>query len=67
MKTVYTILFFLDTLALVLLTYLFLKLSDQRTGEFTAMALFGGIIVCILLMVFITIRFIKLPGSNRHY
>ncbi len=67
MKTLYTILFFLDTLALTLFTYFFLKLSDTGIGKLTFMALLGAIIVCIILLVYIIVRFIKFPQSKKQH
>lgn len=67
MKTLYTILFFLDTLALVLFAYFLLKLSDTGTSELGFLAVLCGIIICIVLLVFIMMRFIKVPGSKMRH
>ena len=67
MKTLYTILFFLDTLALVQFTYFFLKLYDAGKDQLLFMALLCAIIICIVFLVYIMMKFLKLPGSGRKH
>lgn len=64
MKALYTILFFLDTLALVLLAYFFFKLSDKGISEVASAGFICAIIICTILLMYIMVRFIKLPGSK---
>ena len=66
MKLLYTILFLLDTLALVLLMYLFLELSDTGTGEIALMGLLCLIVICIVFLVHVLLRFVHLPGKEGH-
>jgi hypothetical protein len=65
MKLLYTILFFLDTLALVLFSYYFLKMLDRGFDELSVLSLLFGIVACIILLVFIMLQFVKPPGSGR--
>ncbi len=65
MKIVYTILFFIDTLLLIALAFLFLKLSDAGMSAATLVSVIAGIIVSILLLVYFLYRYIKLP-TIRH-
>jgi hypothetical protein len=65
MKVLYTILFFLDTLALVLFTYFFLKVVDKGFDEISMLALLCGIVACIILLVFIMLHFVKPPAPKR--
>jgi hypothetical protein len=65
MKIVYTILFFIDTLLLIALAFLFLKLSDTGMSVATLVSVIAGIIVSILLLVYLLYRYIKLP-TIRH-
>jgi len=64
MKVLYTILFFLDTLALVLFSYFFLKLVDKGFDEIGILSLLCGIVACIIVLVFIMLQFVKPPGSK---
>jgi len=64
MKTLYTILFFLDTLALILIAYLFFKLADKGTSDLGLLALFCGVVVCVISLIYIMVRYFKHPGSK---
>ncbi|ANE49195.1 hypothetical protein SY85_00425 [Flavisolibacter tropicus] len=64
MKLLYTILFFLDTLALILFSYLFLKLSGSGMSEVTFAVLLLAIVICIISLIFILVHYIELPSSN---
>lgn len=61
MKFVYTILFFTDTLALVLLSYLLFKLLDQGGSRSSILLLAAALIVSILLLIYFFNRYLKLP------
>jgi heme/copper-type cytochrome/quinol oxidase subunit 4 len=66
MKAVYTILFLLDTVALILFAYFLLKLSNKEANETTFIALLCAVIACIILLVYIILRFINSPRpANR--
>lgn len=65
MKLFYTILFFADTLLLIALTFLFLKLLDTGMSTFTMASLIGAMVVCILLLVYVLMHYMKLPPSDN--
>jgi hypothetical protein len=65
MKWLYTILFFLDTLTLILLVYFFLKLADNGVNEVTLGAMLFAIVMCIVLLIYILVHYIELPSSKR--
>jgi hypothetical protein len=65
MKPLYTILFFIGTMLLVFLTYIFLQIIDAGAA-FWALTLFiAGIMVCISLLVLILKCYIKQPPHPR--
>ena len=67
MKIVYTILFFTDTFLLVILSFLFLKLSDKGMSGLPLALVITGIIFSILLLVYFLFRYIKLPSSDTNH
>jgi len=61
MKTRFTILFFLDVMALLLLTYFFLKMADtERNGIVVAILPFA-IALCIVFLIYIVVHYLKPP------
>ncbi|MEP7257452.1 MAG: hypothetical protein ABI687_03670 [Flavitalea sp.] len=64
MKILYTILFFADTLALILLSFLFLKLLDTGIEKSVLVLVISAIVFCIILLVYFLLRYIKQPPSN---
>jgi hypothetical protein len=64
MKIIYTILFFADTLILIVLAFLFLKLKDMGMNGATFIALIAAIIFCIALLVYFILHYLKLPPSG---
>jgi len=61
MRTLYTILFFLDTLVLGCLTYLFLHKLDHCGSVGALVLIFSGIVACIIILVVLLIRYLKQP------
>ena len=53
MRILYTILFFADTLLLVLLTYIFLQNIDTGCKAWVQVMIFAGMAATILLMIFL--------------
>lgn len=68
MKIVYTILFFIDTLALILLCYFLLKLMDHGVDshKLTFSLLTSGILTSIALLVFFLNRYTKTKSAEGH-
>jgi hypothetical protein len=65
MKTLYTILFFIDVIFLVLLTSGLFKQIDEKAGTGTILLIICGMVVCIVLLVFILLRYIREPLSRN--
>ena len=59
MKILYTILFFADTLILILLAFLFLHVLDQGVARHLPgfVLLLAGMLICIILLVFFLHRY----------
>lgn len=66
MKIVYTILFFADTLLLIVLSFLFLKMIDNSVHGWPITLLASAIIGSILLLIFFLLHYLKLPSSDKH-
>lgn len=64
MKFLYTILFFIDTLVLVLLSYFLFKVLDQGGSRGSALLLAAALVVSILLLVYVFNRYLKLPSHK---
>ncbi|RYG06093.1 MAG: hypothetical protein EOO02_01730 [Chitinophagaceae bacterium] len=64
MKVVFTILFFADTIALVVLTYLLLHLIDAGKSGTTIIEITGGMLLSIFLMILFVYRYLKTSGSS---
>ena len=58
MKTLYTILFFADTLVLVCLSYLLLHKFDNGSSIGTMISIFSGIAASIFLLIFLLKKYI---------
>jgi hypothetical protein len=59
MKTIYTILFFLDLLVLIMLSYFFLKLVDTGGHGWLTIIVLLGLIGSIMLLAAFLGRYIK--------
>jgi RsiW-degrading membrane proteinase PrsW (M82 family) len=59
MRTLYTILFFIDTIALTCLSYLFLQKLDNGSKEWVLFLIFSGIVASIFLLLFLLMNYIK--------
>ena len=66
MKIIYTILFFVDTLILIVLAFLFLKLKDVGMNGATFIMILVAIIFSIALLVYFILHYLKLPPSGGH-
>ena len=66
MKIIYTILFFVDMLALLLLAFVFFKLIDTGISGAPIFFLILAIICSIALLVFLLFKYIKIPPTDRY-
>jgi hypothetical protein len=60
MRTLYTILFFADTILFVFLTYIFLQRFESGSNLSMMMLIVAGMAACILLLAFLLKSYIKL-------
>jgi drug/metabolite transporter (DMT)-like permease len=65
MRTLYTILFFADTVSLACLSFLFLHNFDQGAPAGLLALIFAAIVASILLLVFLLKGYIKLPSDKE--
>jgi hypothetical protein len=61
MKIIYTILFFADTLALILLTFLLLKMIDNGSNSWTFALIITGEILSIIALILFLLWYLKIP------
>ena len=66
MKIIYTVLFFADTIVLLILAFLFFKLVDAGTSATPIILLFSGIVCSSAILVYLLFKYIKIPPPNRH-
>jgi uncharacterized membrane protein len=66
MKIIYTILFFANTVLLMFLAFLLLRMIDNgiKAGELFIMLLSISVSICFL--IFFLRRYLKFPNSGRH-
>jgi hypothetical protein len=64
-KIIYTILFFIDTLVLIMLAFLFLKELDEGLNLPQLLALTLSITVCISLQVLFIVNYTRLPVDKE--
>ena len=65
MKTLYTILFFADTMALIKLCFLFLSNIDAGNHFFLLLALLLGMATSIAFLIYLLSAYINLPATHR--
>jgi hypothetical protein len=65
MRILYPILFFADTLLLVLLTNIFLQNIDTGCKAWVLVLIFAGMAATILLMIYLLKNYINQPPKNR--
>jgi hypothetical protein len=65
MKIIYTILFFANTLLLVLLTFLLLKKLDSGISTITLFIIIAGMLISITSLIFSLYRYLKVPQSGK--
>ena len=66
MKIIYTILFFADTLLLMILAFLLLKMIDNGINAGKLIIMLIGISLSIILLVYFLRLYLKAPSSNSH-
>ena len=59
MRTLYTILFFADTLLLLSLSYLFLRKLDSGSSAGVLVLIFSGMIASIFMLILLLRNYIK--------
>jgi len=65
MKIIYAILFFIETVFLTGLAYLFLKKIDSGGRVWILILIFSGIVICILLLIAHIRNYIKQPPDQQ--
>ena len=66
MKTIYTVLFFADTAALIKLCYLFLADIDKGNHFLLLLLLLAGMAASIAFLIYLLSAYIDLPSGHRH-
>jgi len=64
MKIIYTILFFADTLLLIVLSYTFFKLMDSKIDGIVLALMVIAIVICIFMLIHFLNKYIKIPSSK---
>jgi hypothetical protein len=65
MKIIYTILFFVNTLLLLLLTYITVQFLDEGVDFFKVALMAIAIVICIFILAYLLLQYIKIPASGR--
>ncbi len=65
MKALYSILFFVDAVALITLCFLLFYTLDKENCSFYVTLIAGGIFICINVLVFVLLKYLKLPSHNN--
>ena len=66
MKIFYTILFFIDTLLLILLSFILLKMIDEGVNITKLIFMLSAIILSIVTLIFFLRRYLKVSASGSH-
>jgi len=66
MKIIYAILFFVETVLLTSLAYLFLKKIDNGGRTWIIVLIFLGMVFSILLLIFQIRNYIRRPPDRQH-
>ena len=64
-KVVYTILFFVNTLLLLLLTYATVQFVDEGVDYLKIGMMAVAILICIFILAYLLLQYIKIPSSGR--
>jgi len=64
MKTLFVILFLIDTGLLVCLSYLFLQMLDMNSNPWLIILDFAGMMTSIIALAFLLSNYIKQPTDN---
>jgi len=65
MKIIYTILFFADTLLLIVLSYTFFELMDSRIDGIVLALMVIAIVICIFMLIHFLNKYVKIPSSEE--
>ncbi|MEJ0105503.1 MAG: hypothetical protein WDO19_24375 [Bacteroidota bacterium] len=66
MKAIYISLFFVDAIILVALSFLFLKLIDNKASGAALTEMAAGISICVILLVYVLYKYMKIPNDDSH-
>ena len=66
MKIIYTILFFTDTLLLILLSFILFKMIDEGVNIMKLIFILLAMILSIVTLIFFLRRYLKIPASGNH-
>ena len=64
MRLVYTILFFVDTVALVVLSFLSMKMIDNGPHGWSLAGTLSGVVLSIILLVYFLRHYTKIPPDE---
>jgi len=67
MKTLLTILFFVDTLVLIILSFLLLKMLDTGISGGALVFLLIAYASCIFLLGYLLFRYMNLPPEKKYH
>ncbi|HVV06776.1 MAG TPA: hypothetical protein VHC96_21240 [Puia sp.] len=65
MRSLYTILFFADTILLICLSWIFLQKIDSGGKTWVLILIFSGIVASIFLLIFLLINYVKQPPRRN--
>ena len=65
MKIIYIILFLLDTLVLISLSFIFFRMIDDGGHAWSLTFTISGILISICLLIYLLVNYIKIPPSHR--
>ncbi len=66
MKKLYAIYFFLDSLALIVLTFLFFNMLDKANNTLEVVLICLGGVICINILVILITKILKLPSNTSN-
>lgn len=66
MKKLYAIYFFLDSLALIVLTFLFFNMLDKANNTLEVVLICLGGVICINILVILITKIFKLPSNTSN-
>lgn len=66
-RIIYTILFFVNTLLLLLLTYTTVQFLDQGANYYKIGLMAFAIVICIFMLSYLLFRYIKIPSDGKEF